>query len=288
MIDLSIFIVNYNGAKFISQCLDSVFASDVQFTYEVIVVDNNSTDSSLSLLKKYGAQIQLINNSENQGFSYANNQAAESAKGKTYFLLNNDTILEKDTLQILFEFLKENPKVGAITPKLCFEDGRLQAPGSIFGKWRFNSLVPVQVPFIAGAAVMMSASVYKAIGGLDANLFFYNDDIDMCKMLTKLGYPIYYVPTAKLIHFGGLSTKFRKIGSLIEGYRGGLYVCYKHYHKIVFFIYQFLVLLDCLVRLSIHLILSLLSHESRAFVKAYLRVMCIVFKREIFYTKLKE
>ena len=66
MIDLSIFIVNYNGAKFISQCLESVFASEVQFTYEVIVVDNHSTDSSLSLLKQYGAQIYLIDNSENQ------------------------------------------------------------------------------------------------------------------------------------------------------------------------------------------------------------------------------
>jgi GT2 family glycosyltransferase len=282
---LSIIIVNYNGAKFIPACIDSILKSKTSFPYEIIVIDNMSSDDSIDVLKTYGDTIKLIESKENLGFSQGNNVASRDAVGDYYFLLNNDTVINESTLQILVDYLIDKPKVGAITPKLLNEDGSLQAPGSIFGSWKFKSTVPVKVPFIAGAAVLMKKSVYEKMGGLDANLFFYNDDIDMCKVLYKLNYEIHYVPTANLIHIGGLSTKFRKIGSLIEGYRGGMYVCYKHYGVLIYSIYRVLVLFDIIPRLVGHLLLSLLSSTSRKMVKAYLEVIRIDIMNDIFLIK---
>jgi len=282
---LSIFIINYNGASFIEGCLDSLFSSKTDFSYEVIVVDNLSTDNSLEVLEPYRDRVKIIASDENLGFSRGNNRAAEDASGEYYFLLNNDTILFENTLQGLVDYLQDKPKVGAITPKLLNEDRSLQAPGSIFGQWRFKSKTPIKVPFIAGAAVLMKRTVYEEMGGLDPNLFFYNDDIDMCKVLHKLGYEIHYVPTSELIHIGGLSTKFRKIGSLIEGYRGGMYVCYKHYGVVVYSIYRVLVLVDILPRLFFHSIVSIFSENSRKMARAYVTVIGIDLRNDIFLVK---
>lgn len=279
---VSVLIVNYNGAAFIRGCLDSLLQSQCSFEYEVIVVDNDSSDDSVEVLRSYKDQIILVESLENVGFSRGNNIASTYAKGEYYFLLNNDTIINQDTLQGLVTYLSDKPHVGAITPKLLHQDGSLQAPGSMFGQWKFKSDVPIKVSFIAGAAVLMKKSVYHEMGGLDSNLFFYNDDIDMCKMLTKLKYEIHYVPTVSLIHIGGLSTKFRKIGSLIEGYRGGMYVCYKHYGPIIYALYRVIVLFDIIPRLLGHLLLSIGSTSSRKMARAYLSVLKIDLTNDIF------
>lgn len=283
--DISILIVNYNGAGFIAPCLDSVLASEFSGTFEVILIDNDSTDHSLTVVEPYKDRVKVIAHPENVGFSKGNNVAAKSATGSFLFLLNNDTILEKDTLQKLFEFVQGKTDVGAVAPKLLHEDGRLQAPGSVFGQWRFKQSQPVVVPFIAGAAVLIPRVVWEKMNGLDENLFFYNDDIDMCKSIQKLGYRIYYLPTAQLIHFGGLSTQFRKIGSLIEGYRGGFYIAYKHYGKWAYQLYRVLVLFDVIPRTVIHAIGTLWSEKHRRFFKAYLEVLKIDWKNDIFLEK---
>ena len=285
--DISVIIVNFNGAQFIEACLDSLLKSKLNGQFEVIVVDNASTDHSLDILKKYQNTIELIANEENTGFSYANNQAAKRANGEYLFLLNNDTVIPEDTMSILLSFLKEHPDAGVITPKLLNEDGSLQCPGSIFGQWRFKSKVARRVPFIAGAAILFPKSVYWEMGGLDENLFFYNDDVDMCKSLSKLGYSIYYVPEASLTHFGGLSTKFRKLSSLIEGYRGSVYLSLKHYGLLISFIYRLLVLVDIVIRLAIHAFLSF-TRTNRLYVKAYLSVLRIVILNDIYLDRVKE
>ncbi|RAP36121.1 hypothetical protein DID80_05665 [Candidatus Marinamargulisbacteria bacterium SCGC AAA071-K20] len=285
--DISVLIVNYNGAKFIDACIESLFKSKTSARFEVIVVDNNSSDDSLAVLKKYGEKITLIPNKENTGFSYANNQAGKVAKGDYLYLLNNDTLTKENTLDLLFEFIKSHQDAGVITPKLLNEDGSLQCPGSIFGHWRFWSKTARKVPFIAGAAVLFPAKVYWEMGGLDENLFFYNDDVDMCKMLAKLGYSIYYVPEASLIHFGGLSTKFRRLGSLIEGYRGGVYLSLKHYGVLISVFYRFFAVIDIIIRLAIHLLLSF-SKSNRDFVKTYLEVLRIVVFNDIYLDRIKK
>ncbi len=282
---MSVLIVNYNGAEFLAQCIDSVSNSRTKFSFEIIVIDNASADSSAQLLDTYKDKVTVILSDKNLGFSEGNNVAAKEAIGKYVFLLNNDTVVPEDLLQGLYDFAEAHPDMGAVSPKLLYEDGRLQAPGSVFGRWRFKSKKTQVVPFIAGAAVLMQKSLFDDMGGLDGNLFFYNDDIDLCLCLRKRKRPIYYVPSLSLIHFGGLSTKFRKIGSLMEGYRGGLYIAYKHYPKIVYHLYRVLLLFDVIPRLMVHSILSVFSDKHRRFQGLYIKILVFNWAQDIFGLK---
>ncbi len=271
--DISIVIVNYNGAAFIKDCLDSIFASECSYLFEVIVVDNDSSDESVDIFEGYDKPLTLIENTYNYGFSYANNQGFAVAKGHTLFMLNNDTVLKKDTLQGLMDFLADKPHIGAVAPKLLNRDGTIQCPGSSLGHWRFRSLKPRKVSFIAGAAVLIRQSVMDEIGGLDANLYFYNDDIDFCMKLKRNGYQIWYYPVVSLVHFGGLSTNFRRCEVMVEGYRGGIYIAYKHYGLIVSILYRIVLLFDVVPRLIINTIWSLFNKDRIRFRQTYWQVL---------------
>lgn len=281
---LSIIIVNYNGAQFIDTCLESIFESETSFGYEVIVVDNESKDDSLNVLRRYKDRIILKENKINTGFGYANNQGAKIASGEYLFLLNNDTKLEKNTMQLLVDFYKDketSEKVGLISPKLLNEDGSLQCHGSSLGHGRFKKGVPVKVSFLAGAAVVISKKVFESVGGFDENFFFYNEDLDLCKTLLKKGYTLYYFPLAQLIHYGGLSTTFRRVGSLIEGYRGGIYIAEKHYPLGVSLLYRIVLLFDILIKLIFHGALFF-RPKSREWVKGYLEIARITITNDIY------
>lgn len=281
LVDISVVIVNFNGAKFIEACLDSLFASEISYAYDVWMVDNASSDNSLEILSAYKDRIHLIVNTENTGFSYANNQAIRQSSGRYLFILNNDTVLEKNTLQLLVDEHERQPHLGAICPKLLNADGSLQCPGSSLGHWRFKQDRARFVPFIAGAAFLMRKSVMDEMGGMDENLFFYNDDIDMCRFLRHKGYPILYFPEAKVIHFGGLSTQYRKVGSLIEGYRGGIYLAYKHYGVVAGLLYRLVLCLDLFVRIIANLF-------NREMLGGYLRVLWINITNDIYLPRVKK
>ena len=250
--DLSIVIVNYNGAPFIRGCLDSVFSSVTAYSYDVIVVDNASTDGSVAILSESPHPIVLIKNATNRGFSAANNQGVAQSAGKYVFLLNNDTVIAEDTIQCLLDYFIAHPEVGIMAPQLLNRDGSLQGHGSGVMKWKYSGKTAVSVSFVTGAAMVVARDVYLKVGGLDEHYFFYNEDLDFCKTIRKLGYPIVYLPTAKLTHFGGLSTATRKRESIVEGYRGGLYFCKKHYGKWVYNLYRGVLFFDLIPRYLIN------------------------------------
>ena len=279
---VSVFIVNYNGADFILDCLDSLLASKTTFDLDIIIIDNCSTDESIQRLLPYKDRITLLKNYHNSGFSKANNICASYAKGDYYFLLNNDTVLQSDTIQLLYDYMIQFSDIGALVPKLLNRDGSIQCPGSIFGQWKFKSKKPIDVSFVAGAALLVKKSVYETINGLDENLFFYNDDVDLCAVLRKKNFRIVYYPYASLTHYGGISTSFRKIKSLIEGYRGGFYVCYKHYPRFIYRLYRFFVLFDIIPRFLIHLLLALFRPLNRSYLSLYIAVLKINLNNDIF------
>ncbi len=279
---VSVFIVNFNGADFILDCLDSLLVSKTTLDLDIIIIDNCSTDESIQRLLPYKDRITLLKNYHNSGFSKANNICASYAKGDYYFLLNNDTVLQPDTIQLLYDYMIQFSDIGALVPKLLNKDGSIQCPGSIFGQWKFKSKKPIDVSFVAGAALLVKKSVYETINGLDENLFFYNDDVDLCAVLRKKNFRIVYYPYASLIHYGGISTSFRKIKSLIEGYRGGFYVCYKHYPRFIYSLYRFFVLFDIIPRFLIHLLLAVFRPINRSYVSLYIAVLKINLKNDIF------
>ena len=128
---ISIIIVNYNGETFLANCIDSILNSETNLEYEIIIVDNASTDKSLAILENYKKSCKIIKNFNNSGFSKGNNIGVNYASGDYLFFLNNDTLLEKDTLSKLVRLLSEKQSINVIIPKLLNEDGKNDLSGVV-------------------------------------------------------------------------------------------------------------------------------------------------------------
>jgi len=233
-LDLSIVIVNYNVKHFLEQCLHSVKKATQGIKAEVIVVDNNSADGSCSMMLEKFSEIKLIRNSENLGFSAANNQALKKAKGKFVLLLNPDTIIHEDSLTECLSFMEKHRDAGAIGLKMIDGKGNflpeskrsLPTPQSAFYKiFGLAALFPKSEKFntyylkhldkdniqkidiLTGAFMFIRASALEKCGLLDEDFFMYAEDIDLSYRLSLKGYQNYYLPSPAIIHFKGESTK---------------------------------------------------------------------------------
>lgn len=234
MMKLSVIIVNYNVKYFLEQCLNSILASKTDFEYEIIIVDNNSSDQSVPYLQSRFQYpfIQYIINENNPGFATANNQAIKIAKGEYILLLNPDTVLGENVLQNTIHFFEHNHNTGAIGVKMLNGYGKflpeskrgIPSPwvsfcrisglqsifpkSKIFGKYNllyFNNNSIHQVPILAGAFIMTCRDVITKVGLLDENFFMYGEDIDLSYRIHKAGYTNYYLPE-KILHYKGEST----------------------------------------------------------------------------------
>ncbi|OGC04112.1 hypothetical protein A2276_05810 [candidate division WOR-1 bacterium RIFOXYA12_FULL_43_27] len=229
---LSICLINHNSQELTTNCLRSIYDKTKLLSFEIILVDNNSTDGSRESIKKAFSQVKIIANKQNKGFAYANNQAIRMAVGKYVILLNNDTILKNDALDKMVAFMEANPKVGALTCKLYDADGKtiqrncrtFPTPwGTMFGRaslltklfpnnpwssknllsnWNYDSIR--EIDWASGAALMVRKSVIDQVGMLDdKNFFIYWEDTDWCKRIHDAGWKICFIPEAEIIHFTG-------------------------------------------------------------------------------------
>ena len=280
-IDLSIIIVNYNGAKFIADCLDTIFTHKTKYTYEIIVVDNHSQDNSLAILNDYNTRIRLIVNEANLGFSKANNQGLAVARGKFILFLNNDAFVQENAVDQLIDFFKSAKDAGLVAPQLLNKDGSTQYNGSILSKFIFNTNKPKTTNFVVAAAILSSKEILVKVGGFDENFFFYNEDIDLCKSILKLGYKIYYVPEIRVVHFGGASTKSIKEEAVVEGFRGGLYLCKKHYHPLVYQSYRVILGVYLSISIVVLSVFGAFNKNSANLKKAYGKILTLLVKNQI-------
>lgn len=229
---VSIIIVSYNNFHLLEDCLNSVANYLKSVEYEIILIDNNSTEAGLDeLLSKYNS-IKIIKNSENLGFSKANNQGYKIAEGRYLLLLNADTQFTSNILSDMLEFIEQSPVPVIAAPKLLYPDGRFQDSAykfpsiwrlissnffleKIFGKIDlFNKYYlkleaknsPIAVDSVIGAFMLMKKETYSVLDGFDENFFFYHEDTDLCFRFKKLGGNVLYFPHLSLIHVGGGST----------------------------------------------------------------------------------
>lgn len=255
MLDLSIIIVNTNNRKILEECLGSIYKNTRKINFEIIVTDNASTDGSQQMIKTQFPKVKLIENRENAGFSRASNQGLRLYQGRYAMLLNNDTAVKDRALDRMIEWMDNNPpagacpddeNVGACGPRLLNTDGTPQRQGGLFS--RIHKLdKPTEVDFVIGAALMVRREVIDKVGLMDENLFFYNDDLDWCIRIRKAGYKIYLLPQIEIVHYGGYSSKRAfKRRLFVEGFRGGLYFCKKHYGPLAYTIYRFVLALGIL------------------------------------------
>ncbi len=220
MIELSIIIVNFNTKKLTLDCIKSIRNSKPNIKYEIIVVDNASSDGSVNSLKKL--KINLVKNKENLGFAKANNQGIKISKSKYILLLNSDTIIKKDSLETLVKFAQETKDAGVIGSKLLNIDGTVQNSvfrfptiwksishywfkNNILNKYAPTSNTVTQVDAVVGAAFLITPEAIKRVGLLDERYFMYFEDIDYCRKINSTNLKVYYLPKSQIIHIHGAS-----------------------------------------------------------------------------------
>jgi GT2 family glycosyltransferase len=239
--DVSIVIVNWNGGRLLTRCIETIISSAPKATYEIVIVDNASTDDSLTNLRTSelaaplldSEQIRIIYNTENRGFGAANNQAFAIVDSPYVFLLNLDTEVPPGTIDTLIEKLKSDPKIGACGPKMLNPDGSLQV--SVFFNpprvwhtvisqlWLYR-LLPRRirgelllgrhwdhdrersVPMLGGAAILARREMIEQVGGFDERFHMYAEDNEWCWRITNSNWRLLFVPEALLLHHGAASS----------------------------------------------------------------------------------
>ena len=228
MTDVSIIIVNYNTLKMTSECIDSVIEKTEGISYEIILVDNASSDGSKDFFLN-DQRVRYIYNNENIGFGRANNKGIEIAQGRNILFLNSDTLLRNNAIKILSDYLDSHDKVGACGGNLFCSNGtsemsfRRYFPSIyeecnrlleytldklIYGKnINFNfSGKCMEVGFISGADLMVKRDVLDAVGTFNPRFHLYYEETELCFRIRNAGYDIISVPSSEITHYGGEST----------------------------------------------------------------------------------
>lgn len=234
-LDCSIILVNYNTCKLTLACIDSIREFSANFSYEIIIVDNASSDNSVEVLSKL-PYVKFIEFGRNAGFGAANNLGARNAVGKYLFLLNTDTILIENSIKTLLDFYRNNEgklKIGTLGAVLIDENKNIINSGGNFptvDKY-LNAYVKKtveeyeisknndyqEIDYVTGADLMISKHIYEEIEGFDENFFLYYEETDLQKRIQSLGYTNYLITTTRIIHleggsdFGATVSNFKRI-----------------------------------------------------------------------------
>ena len=287
-LDLSIIIVNWNTRALLTKCLESIIASsglrmvcksdiidsenDAQITTEVWVVDNVSTDGSAQMVREQFSWVHLIENQENIGFAGANNQAIRHSNGRAVLLLNPDTEIKPGALQTMIEFLETHPTVGAVGPHTLNPDLTLQEstyplptlareawrlfhldkfrPFGIYPMREWDQTEPRDVDVLLGACILLRRIVIDKVGPMDPSFFMYSEEVDLCYRIQKGGWRLFWVPAAKIIHYGGQSTQQVRAKMFLQLYRSKLHFFRKHYGWLAVQLYKLVILLAALSRIA--------------------------------------
>ena len=253
---LSIVIVNYNVKHFLEQCLRSVQNAVNEIDTEIFVVDNNSVDGSNEMVKNLFPEVILIANSENVGFSTANNQAIEKSTGEYVLLLNPDTIVPENCFTKLLAFADSKPDLGGCgvhmvdgqgnylpeskrglpTPEVALYKmiglNKIFPKSKKFGKYHLGYLPENEnneIDVLAGAFMLMRKTALDEVGLLDETFFMYGEDIDLSYRLTQGGWKNYYFADTSIIHYKGESTKKQSTNYVRVFYKAMIIFAEKHY-----------------------------------------------------------
>lgn len=226
---LSVIIVNYNVTQLLRSCVLSLQKYAQEIEYEVIVIDNASTDTSWGDLIPEFPNVHFISSETNGGFSKANNQAVQTAKGEYILLLNPDTELEGFYMKELLDFADAQPSFGCLGVRMHDAEGNFLPESKRSVPDMFNSFEKLftnfkknnsksyyrndieenaveEVDVITGAFLLAKKEIYKKIGGLDEAYFMYGEDIDLCYTFLRNGYKNFYYGKVSILHHKGEST----------------------------------------------------------------------------------
>jgi GT2 family glycosyltransferase len=266
---IAIIIISFNVEKLLKECLDSIYRETKSARFEIWVIDNNSRDNSVQMLKQSFPEVRLIENDENLGFTRANNQAIRRCQSDYVLLLNPDTLIQEGTIDKMVRFMDEHPDVGVSGCRVLNEDGSLQLAcrrsipspsvaffrltglsrlfprSKVMAKYNLTYLDPMQtheVDAVSGAFLLIRREVIDKIGLLDETFWIYGEDIDWCIRAKRAGWKVMYYPEARILHYKGVGCSTNNRKTSYEFYRAMYLFHKKHFAKdcspiINFFIY---------------------------------------------------
>jgi GT2 family glycosyltransferase len=288
--DVSIIIISWNTETILKDCLSSVYEQTHDVTFEVIVVDNASSDASCEMVKREFPSVTLIENRENKGFAAANNQGMAEAKGRYILLLNSDTIVLNGAIEKAIFFADAHSQAAVVGCRVlnpdmtlqptCFmfpsilnmlleSSGlhRLSATSKFFGRkrmaWWDRSDVR-EVDVVTGCFVLVRRQAIQQVGVMDERFFMYAEESDWCYRFKRAGWKNMFTPDAQIIHLGGQSTKMTRASMTVRLRKSILQFMKKHHGLFAYWTACLLTVLFFSVRLPVWSAIALFHPGRRA------------------------
>ena len=239
---ISVVIVNWNTRALLSECITAVEREAAAVVHDIWVVDNGSSDDSVTMLRRDFPHVHVIESKVNLGFAGANNLAMQRSTGRYLLLLNTDAIVTPGSILALLELAEKAPRAGIVGAHLLNPDGSFQASHTNFptlwqeflilstigrrlrGPWYPShgpegTKGPQRVDYVEGACLLVRRDALEEVGGLDEGYFMYAEEVDWCKRMHAAGWEVWYQPAAKVVHIGGASSANRKPSREADLYR---------------------------------------------------------------------
>lgn len=262
---LSIIIVTYNSLTYLRECLDSIYFNPPETGFDIIVVDNASSDGTGKYIKSEHPDVIFISNKENKGFAAASNQAIKATDSKYILLINSDCEVFEGSIERLLDYFEKIPNAAIAGPKIINSDGSLQYScrnfPSFFGAAAHTILThvypdnpfskkyklvdvsrkePFPVDWVSGSCMMIRRSALEDTGFLDENYFMYVEDIDICYRMWQRGWEVHYMPYSVVLHHVGGSS-FRHIyknSGESTGRRAAIRASYRMQRSVFYFYWK--------------------------------------------------
>jgi GT2 family glycosyltransferase len=268
VVDMSIVLVCWNNKAYLDPCLKSLYEGGLKSSFDVVVVDNGSTDGSQQMLAEKYPEVKIIQNEGNVGLGKASNQGVDATNGRYVLLFNNDTLVDGPSLDVLVEYLDAHPEAGATAGRLLNPDGSFQSGFAPFSTLLEEFLIVTHIGellwsgypshgdsteikttgWMSSACLLVRRAALDQVGLLDESYFIYGDEADLQYRLNKAGWKVVFLPNSSIIHFGGRSMDRWKRRKMV--YRGKMMFYKKNYGflstlllRLLFFVMSLLKLL---------------------------------------------
>ncbi len=290
MLEVSIIVVNWNTQDNLRDCLRSIYEQAGEIDFEVIVIDNASTDGSVEMVKKDFPQVTLIENSKNRGFAAANNQGIDISQGRYVLLLNSDTVVLDNALAKTVAFANSHPEAAVVGCRVLNPDRTLQPTcfmfpsilnmllsstylyklfpkNKFFGRermtwWNRNEIREVDV--VTGCFMLVRQDTIKKVGSLDEQFFMYGEETDWCYRFKQAGWKVMFTPVCEIIHLGGQSSR-QKRSKMILQLRGSILLFMKKHNSSLKYAFAcLLVALFFFLRVPYWLIRAVFSRNNKS------------------------
>jgi GT2 family glycosyltransferase len=287
--DVSIIIVNWNARDLIRPCLESIYRETRGVSFEVIVVDNLSSDGSVEMLRDDFPSVKLIASDVNRGFAGGNNVGMAVSTGRYLLLLNPDTLVRDNAIAKMVQFADVRPEAGVVGPRVLNMDGTLQrscflspsvlnlllstfglhklSPKSSFFGREIMSWCPMTeerpVDVVSGCCMLVRRDAYRQVGGMDETYFMYFEETDWCYRIREAGWQVVYTPGAEITHLGGACTERVKSDMMAQHAASLLLFFRKHKGTLAYLVACLLQTVFFLLRMPFWLFQALFSTRRR-------------------------